>query len=1359
MQPEVVYREYNRGAGVSFPGRTGGVVAAVWGAGALVMGLVALPTQAMAIPSPELVVGALSGLSQLGALVAALLGGGAAAAWKRGGRGAADHSVLRRQRRLAVGLGLAAVVLAGLNVWQWSAREADRRARLEATLVRPSRLPGQPVRDPTLKELSFAQQSRHRLGISTAEAQEQIERARETGLVILDIREPSEVEMGTFKDAVPIRFPDLAAGALDLDKRKVLLICHNGNRSSETCQRLAARGIDCRFLVGGLEKWIVEGRRSGGFYRASLRDVRALPDYPNAKRLLDTAEVIAAVRDEGAIFVDMRYPGEFDAGHLPGAVNIPMRRMTSPDVAAAISGLPRRPVIVPCYDRRSCFFGEVMGLALTRAGHTFLGRYTVPWDYAVPRSPPPHVAQAMAAMQVGWWSRAADALADGVTWLAGLWGLPLVVAGLALLSRLIVLPLSLKAERDQMVAARIDGQMQALKVRYGDDPARRARAIQALYRRHGLTPLRNQLALLLLPVLALGVEAVGRAAEKVPASLAWMGNLAQPDPWLALPIIFGAAIALYIHWTLAGSRRAVLATWLLAAPGLAGLVVALPAASALYLVTSAGLLLVQRGLVTGLPGRVRRAVWRGVRRLWRRRERLPGLEEAGAMPGVGNKAQRLGLLAAAGVPVPAGIVLTGAMLARWPQHDARQRRRLARSIAARVGGGRFAVRSSGAAEDGAADSFAGVFESLLDVTTADLPAAIDRVLASFHSVRAASYGAGGGANILVQRMVDASYAGVLFTRAPDAAGQVLIEMVAGTGDSLVSGLATPDAYRFGRHSGQLIGTQGAPLDLAPLIALGRRAESLFGRPQDIEWTWTRGRFALVQSRDITRPAGGGSTALEQHWDAVLGVLAADGDAAARLVRDGLCELLPRPTRMSQSLLEAVYAEGGSVDRACRALGLGYRIEVDGPPMLVAVMGRLHVNEGEARRRAPRLSKLDERRLRRRQAGIEAHFRNEVAAQLARDVEVLAVAEPARLETGALLRLARSLVQRFVEESHVEAEIVNILAEHAMSDARRALVAAGEEPARWLTGAGETMVQRAIREAILMPERLRADHLRRQLGHRAPLDYELAQPRFAEDPAGLQQFVAALSVTGAMPPRLPARGGDRRLDGALAARVATARRLQTLKEDAKHVVLRQLAEVRRVLLAIDARYALGGRIFDLTLEEMLWLDEADPGEIIGIADARRALAAEVAGAPLLAAAVTLVDLETASGQGAGVSAAGGGALAGTRVAGRGIAEGRALVVPAAVAESGSAPPGFRDGDILVTPMVHPAWLPYVLRAGGVVSQTGGWLSHMAIVARERDIAMVVGATGLEQIADGARLRLHADGRIEVVDGAVPAMAAE
>jgi phosphohistidine swiveling domain-containing protein len=98
-----------------------------------------------------------------------------------------------------------------------------------------------------------------------------------------------------------------------------------------------------------------------------------------------------------------------------------------------------------------------------------------------------------------------------------------------------------------------------------------------------------------------------------------------------------------------------------------------------------------------------------------------------------------------------------------------------------------------------------------------------------------------------------------------------------------------------------------------------------------------------------------------------------------------------------------------------------------------------------------------------------------------------------------------------------------------------------------------------------------------------------------------------------------------------------------------------------------------------------------------------------------------------------------------------------------AERGLPIVDFKDGDIIVASMIHPAWLPYFRRAAGLVCEVGGWLSHSAILAREYELPMIVGTQGLAAIMDGNRLRLHPDGTVEIVTKTtqqhIPAAAAE
>jgi len=124
---------------------------------------------------------------------------------------------------------------------------------------------------------------------------------------------------------------------------------------------------------------------------------------------------------------------------------------------------------------------------------------------------------------------------------------------------------------------------------------------------------------------------------------------------------------------------------------------------------------------------------------------------------LGEKAANLGRLASAGFPVPPGFVVTPA--AEGHLRDASPQ--LLESAAA-LGAQRFAVRSSGTAEDLGDASFAGQYETFLNVRPEGLPEAVERVFASASASRVAAYkdrAEGTGADkhsrmaVLVQAMV------------------------------------------------------------------------------------------------------------------------------------------------------------------------------------------------------------------------------------------------------------------------------------------------------------------------------------------------------------------------------------------------------------------------------------------------------------------------------------------------------------------------------------------------------------------------------------------------------------------------------
>ncbi|MFC3501595.1 PEP/pyruvate-binding domain-containing protein [Micromonospora krabiensis] len=225
-------------------------------------------------------------------------------------------------------------------------------------------------------------------------------------------------------------------------------------------------------------------------------------------------------------------------------------------------------------------------------------------------------------------------------------------------------------------------------------------------------------------------------------------------------------------------------------------------------------------------------------------------------PLVGGKAAGLGELVRLGERVPDGFCVTTSALRSGDLPVA--------EIAAAyrdLGGGPVAVRSSATAEDLPDASFAGMRDTILDVTgEADLLAAIEKCRQSLHTARALAYreahDLGDGPDemaVVVQRMVAPTVAGVLFTANPVTGRrtEMVVEAAAGLGTAVVDG--TGDVERH-----VLDGTPRAGAGLLSAAQLdelhrtGQRLQHHLGGPQDVEWAYDRdGVLWLLQSRPIT----------------------------------------------------------------------------------------------------------------------------------------------------------------------------------------------------------------------------------------------------------------------------------------------------------------------------------------------------------------------------------------------------------------------------------------------------------------------------------------------------------------------------
>jgi len=202
-----------------------------------------------------------------------------------------------------------------------------------------------------------------------------------------------------------------------------------------------------------------------------------------------------------------------------------------------------------------------------------------------------------------------------------------------------------------------------------------------------------------------------------------------------------------------------------------------------------------------------------------------------------------------------------------------------------------AVRSSATAEDMPGHSFAGQYDTYLDVTgVSHCIRAVKKCWASLWTLRAYDYRQRNGFDhlkismaIIVQSLIDSDTSGVIFTADPvtGSRSSIVIEACFGLGEALVSGKVTPDRFVVGKKKLKLrnrtigekktkcvLGGNGLVTEQAlsnekstapslndrqakRLARLAVKIETEFGCPQDIEWAISNRKIYFLQSRPIT----------------------------------------------------------------------------------------------------------------------------------------------------------------------------------------------------------------------------------------------------------------------------------------------------------------------------------------------------------------------------------------------------------------------------------------------------------------------------------------------------------------------------
>ncbi|HSJ34327.1 MAG TPA: rifamycin-inactivating phosphotransferase [Acidimicrobiia bacterium] len=754
----------------------------------------------------------------------------------------------------------------------------------------------------------------------------------------------------------------------------------------------------------------------------------------------------------------------------------------------------------------------------------------------------------------------------------------------------------------------------------------------------------------------------------------------------------------------------------------------------------------------------------------------------------------------------------------------------------------YAVRSSATAEDLPTASFAGQYDTFLNVVgVATLLQQISRCWASLFSERAVAYRMRNGIDhrtvemaVVVQPMVFPTASGVLFTADALTGNRRVasVEATFGLGEALVSGMVAADQYRV--HNGKLLdtkvaakqvvvrgspdgGTRVEPLEpslqtqpvlteqqAVRLAGLGRRIESQFGCPQDIEWCLDEHGFQIVQSRPITTifpvpevddeanhvylSVGHGQMMTDPMTPLGLSVWQLTSPApmriaGSRLFVDITDHLSSASTRMAtletfgksdpliRDALETLLARDdfipmgpdGSPDLPPPSRARTEPIEAD-PAIVTELIGRNRASVAELQREIETRSGselldfvladigelrsllLDPQSRQSVMAGFEASWwlDDKLAEWLGEEnaAAVLSLAAPNNVT--AEMGLALLDVADVIRPHPEVVSFLRSVQDDEFLD-QMAGLGGGKE-------AGEAIVSYLDR-----------------YGMRCVGEIDIARPRWAERPSALLPMLLSNLdnfATGERERRLErgrrqAEAKAQELMGRLrplpdgaekAEQVAgMIRRLRTFigyREYPKYGMVSRYFIYKQALLA-EADRLVGGNVLPV-IDDIFFLTFNELHDVVRSRRADHALIARRradfrAHGALQPPRVLTSDGETLHGtyQRDDLPA---GALVGLAVSG-GTIEGRARVVHD-MAEADLEP-----GDILVTPHTDPSWSPLFVTIAGLVTEVGGPMTHGSVIAREFGLTAVVGVEGATRsIRDGQQIRLNGTrGYVEIMSG--------
>ncbi len=656
----------------------------------------------------------------------------------------------------------------------------------------------------------------------------------------------------------------------------------------------------------------------------------------------------------------------------------------------------------------------------------------------------------------------------------------------------------------------------------------------------------------------------------------------------------------------------------------------------------------------------------------------------------------------------------------------------------------IAVRSSATVEDGSHSSFAGQFRSFLDLLTLeDVQTAVAACRESLRAPSVIEYCRKHGINpqtirmeVIVQRMLKPELAGVAFSVDPiTGADEVVIEACGGVAEALLAGRARP-----------LPAEDPLLEQYRPLIeGTVRRIQRHFGAPQDVEFAVEHGTVYVLQSRPITRITfgpdigewtnadfrdGGVSSTVctplmwslyDLVWESALNgfcrdLLLLDTDFQAGRMFFG------RPYWNLGAVKQCLAKVPGFVEREFdQDLSIAPQYEGDGITTPVTLRGIIKtVPTAIALLRFFRRQEVFDRRFLSGGFDSLASRWESVPDDIDSAFRVLIERDYYLTELNYFRTIyCAVLAKQLFLESFPEAEypaLIQCLPELRHMAPIRAL--------RQIGAQGE-------RDVTPILEQFR-HHSRRELDLRAPRwdeDREFVEQlleSFRNAPGPSESSCAAYkkvrTETRAAAPWYKHRAFDKKLD--------RMRRFVWLREEMRDLSSRMYYLIRKYVLEIAERRGLGDDIFFMTYPEILADDRSNIERNREVYDSYRNFAA-----PNEIGARFSYDNDAPAEGLTGIAASRG------RVTG-----------PARVVRTVEEALTVERGAVMICPFTDPGWTPVLERVAAVVTETGGMLSHAAIICREYGIPAVLGVErATERIPDYREILVDADrGYVSVVD---------